>query len=142
HYRAFRPCPSLEKLRAQHSMLYPEFQKFGIHVMASQNADGEVILGDSHEYDAAITPFDHRRIDELILQYLRQMLTLPAPEPVAHWHGIYAKHPTKPFVVIPVRPGVTGILAAGGAGMTMSFGLAHEYFEAQSHRRNYAWEAA
>ncbi|MGL4420445.1 MAG: TIGR03364 family FAD-dependent oxidoreductase, partial [Gemmataceae bacterium] len=73
HYRAFRSCASLEQLRAQHSVLYPEFQKFGIHVMASQNADGEVILGDSHEYDAAITPFDHRRIDELILQYLRQM---------------------------------------------------------------------
>ena len=55
----------------------PEYGRYGIHVLASQNAAGEVVVGDSHEYDAAVSPFDKPEIDCLILDYLRKLVRLP-----------------------------------------------------------------
>jgi glycine/D-amino acid oxidase-like deaminating enzyme len=105
--------------------------KYGIHVMASQNECGEVIVGDSHEYDADISIFNSERIDSLILEYLRRILDLPDPSIAARWHGIYAKHPAKSLVVESPCDGVTVVSAPGGAGMTMSFGFAADWWDGQ-----------
>jgi FAD dependent oxidoreductase TIGR03364 len=124
HYKAFAGCPSLPMLRERLAEQYPNHLRYGIHVMASQNGAGEVVIGDSHEYGAAITPFDNPVIDRLILDYLATFLKLPDPTIAARWRGVYMKHPTEPFVVLEPAPGATAIIGVGGAGMTLSFGLA------------------
>ena len=123
HYKAFEGCPSLNELRARIARESPEFDRFGIHVMTSQNGRGEVVIGDSHEYGEDIELFDKSRIDSLILDYLKTFLTAELTIK-ARWHGIYAKHATEPFVVIEPEPRVKVINATGGSGMTLSHGLA------------------
>jgi FAD dependent oxidoreductase TIGR03364 len=124
HYAAFADCPTLPALRARVARDRPEFDRFGIHVMVSQNAAGQLILGDSHEYGADIDAFDKPAIDELILDYLNTFVNVPELRVVARWHGVYLKHPTRAVSILRPAPGVVAVTGVGGAGMTLSMGLA------------------
>jgi FAD dependent oxidoreductase TIGR03364 len=126
HYGAFANCPTLPELRRRLDAELPEHRRLGIHVMAAQNGRGEVVIGDSHEYGDAIEPFDKVHIDELILDYLRTFVTIPELTIAARWHGVYVKHPSEPYVVARPGPNVLAVTGVGGAGMTLSFGLAEQ----------------
>jgi D-hydroxyproline dehydrogenase subunit beta len=132
HYRAFERCRTLPAVKKRFADTMPEHVKYGIHVMASQNELGEVVIGDSHEYDADISPFDKPHIDRLILDYLSNMLRLPDPTVARRWHGVYAKHPTVSQFVAEPQPGCHVLSSPGGAGMTLSFGLADNWWDAHS----------
>jgi len=140
HYESFKACPSLAALRARIAATMPEYVRFGIHVMASQNELGEVVIGDSHEYDADIGIFDKPAIDDLILKYLTRMLRLPDATIAARWHGHYAKHPSRALVVANPQPGVTLLAAPGGAGMTLAFGFARDWWDAHNNARLFSQE--
>lgn len=124
HYASFAGCPTLPALQARIRKQAPELDHYGIHVMASQFPDGEVVLGDSHEYDDAITPFDKAEIDELMLRELRRVIRLPDWSIRERWHGIYAKHPERVVFESAVSDSVHIAAGTGGAGMTLAFGLA------------------
>jgi FAD dependent oxidoreductase TIGR03364 len=124
HYASFRNCPSLPALCRRIADETPWFDRLGIHVLVSQNGHGELTIGDSHEYGATIEPFDKSEIDKLILDYLQTFLPTPGLRIGSRWHGLYVKHREEPYVVVHPAPAVTAITGVGGAGMTLSFGLA------------------
>ena len=126
HYPTFEICSSLPALRARVARESPEFDRWGIHVMASQTASGEVTLGDSHEYGLEVNIFDRPVISQLILDYAQRHLRLLSFEIAEEWHGVYAKHPDKPFVRFSPAAGVEVITVTSGIGMTLSFGLAEQ----------------
>jgi FAD dependent oxidoreductase TIGR03364 len=128
HYAAFEACGALAALRQRIAAETPELDQYGIHVMASQHPDGHVVLGDSHEYGDAIEPFDKRAIDELILRELRKVIELPDWTIEQRWHGTYGKLADRECFIAQPRPGVFVFTATGGAGMTMSFGLAERFW--------------
>lgn len=124
HYAAFHDCPTLKTLQARIDRETPDLPRYGIHVMASPFPNGEVILGDSHEYGDEISPFDKSEIDDLILRESRKVFRLSDWTIRQRWHGVYAKHPSLPVFEQPAAEGVHVFVGTGGAGMTMSFGLA------------------
>jgi len=126
HYPNFKGCPTLPALQNRIASQAPELDRFGIHVMASQNHLGQVVLGDSHQYGDDIEPFDTCDIDKYILRELSKILTLPTWQQQAHWHGVYAKYADGLFYEQLVAPGVRIFTGLGGNGMTLSFGLAED----------------
>ena len=124
HYTSFTDCPTLPALKRRLDSELPEYRRYGIHVMATQNGLGELVLGDSHEYGDDIGIFDNPCIDELVLKYLRGFLSVPGLEIASRWQGVYIKHPSKPWVVADLGGNAIAVTGVGGAGMTLSFGLA------------------
>jgi len=124
HYRAFEACASLAQLVQRLDRDLPAYGRYGIHVMAAQNGAGEITIGDSHEYGPALAPFDETLIDDLILSYLRTFVVAPQLRIASRWHGTYIKHPTAAYTVVEPAPHVVVVTGVGGAGMTLSFGLA------------------
>jgi FAD dependent oxidoreductase TIGR03364 len=123
-YKAFAICHTLPRLQARIAEEKPEYERWGIHVLASQTADGAITLGDSHEYGLDVDIFDRASIEELILSEARNFLRLPCWRIAERWHGVYALHPQRPFFEAEPAPGVRIVTAPGGSGMTLSFGLA------------------
>lgn len=128
-YESFQVCGTLPALRQRIAAETPEYDRWGIHVLVSQSAANELTVGDSHEYGLAVDPFDRTGIDELILRYARGFLRAPNFEIAQRWHGVYAKHPEKPYLSLSPASHVRVVTAAGGAGMTLSFGLAEKTVE-------------
>jgi len=126
HYRSFECCPTLPALKQRIASESPWFDRHGIHVLVSQNDAGELTLGDSHEYGDSGSPFDKTEIDDLILGYLRTFLNAPELRIASHWHGVYAMHQDQSAVVLQPLPRVTVVTGVGGAGMTLSFGIAEQ----------------
>ena len=126
HYKNFQDCPSLPALRQHFETELPDYVRYGIHVMASQHARGEITIGDSHEYNEAITPFDKEEINELIVAYLRTFLHIPNLQIVERWNGVYAAHADELCWTNRPASGATIVASPSGRGMTMSFGIAEK----------------
>jgi FAD dependent oxidoreductase TIGR03364 len=123
-YKAFQMCGTLAKLKERVAREKPEYEKYLIHVLVSQTADGAITLGDSHQYSACVDIFDKPEIDELILREAETFLRLPDFRVVERWHGVYSTHPDKPFFEAEPAAGIHIVTAPGGSGMTLAFGLA------------------
>ncbi len=126
HYQAFAACPSLKKVDERYDHELNDFKTHGIHVLLSQNNDGELIIGDSHHYGQTHEPFDREDIDQIILNYLKTFVSFGDFKITERWHGIYPKLSGKLNLVFEPEPNVTIVNGLGGAGMTLSFGLAEE----------------
>lgn len=126
HYESFAGCAALPALKARLAEDWPAQVAFGVHVLLSRHDRGELVIGDSHEYDDAIAPFDRMEIDALILDYLRTFVECGDLTIAERWHGIYLKSPKAPYCVLSPEQHVTIVAALGGHGMTMSFGLAEQ----------------
>ncbi len=125
-YPSFAICKTLAALKRRIADETPEYDRWGIHVLVSQTAQGELTLGDSHELGLDVDVFNKSEIDELVMRNLRTFLAAPQLDIRQRWHGVYAKHPECPYVSYAPAGNVRVVTAAGGSGMTLSFGLAEQ----------------
>lgn len=126
HYEAFEHCVSLEAVRRRFESEMPFAREKSIHVLLSQTAEGELTIGDSHDYGLTHEPFASERVDREILGYLKTFADVPSLEISERWQGIYPHLEDGSELISHPEPSVTIVNGLGGAGMTLSFGLAEE----------------
>jgi FAD dependent oxidoreductase TIGR03364 len=127
HYKSFEAAASWKSLKARYEATMQEYLQWGIHVMISQNGESEITVGDSHEYGDVHDPFDKQFINDMIMDYLKKFTSLKSYSQLQSWQGIYPKRTNGATEFVQeVAPGVTVVNGLGGAGMTLSFGLAEE----------------
>ncbi len=127
HYQSFKTAESLAALKQRYTEEMADYLEWGIHVMVSQNGRGELTIGDSHEYGLTHDPFDKEFIHRMILDYLRKFARFRDWSVAETWNGVYAKSTDgEPDLFFSPEPFIYVINSLGGAGMTLSFGLAEE----------------
>lgn len=130
HYKGFASAPSLPQLKKHYEETMPDYLKWGIHVMVSQNGEGELTIGDSHEYGRHIDPFDRSFINTMILDYMKTFAQYKDWTLAQNWNGIYPKLlNSENHFYKQMESGVHIINGLGGNGMTLSFGLGEELVE-------------
>lgn len=137
HYAAFAHCESLTALRHRFQDEMPFHLEHGIHVLVSHTATGEITIGDSHHYADTHDPFEREDINRAILDYFSGFAAVPDAQIAERWHGVYPSLPDgRAELVVRPEPGVTVVNGLGGAGMTLSFGLAEEVLRESPARSN------
>ena len=126
HYDCFKKCKTLAPVKDRFARELPFYVENGIHLLLSETALGELTIGDSHQYGLTLEPFDRDDIDHAILEYLATFAHGPNFEIVERWHGIYPKVSGRTEFIANPEEGVQVVTGLGGAGMTLSFGLADE----------------
>ena len=128
-YPGYIAHPSGEALRARVAADAPDLLERGIHLIVTQLPGGDLILGDTHEYGEAVSPFGDEQLDELVLAQARTLLGADELTVRERWHGIYPVADGDPFLIAQPLPGVAVVEVVAGIGMTTGLGVASLTFD-------------
>lgn len=130
HYSSFSELKSLDEVRKFYQNYDNRYLENGIHILVSQHSNGEFIIGDSHEYGDTMYPFDNEELNQLILDYLYSWTHFKDLNIIRRWNGTYLKMTDgSTELIFDIDDKTTIVNGLGGAGMTLSFGLAEEIVE-------------
>lgn len=121
HYGAFSDLPEVAMLREEVATRHPALIEHGIHLLVSPTPDGDLIVGDSHDYADDPSPFNASAIDEMLLSLAEETLGGEL-QVVERWQGVYGARTEAseaPFSVLRVAPNVTGVFMHAGVGMSV-----------------------
>jgi FAD dependent oxidoreductase TIGR03364 len=124
-YRGFSELPGAGRLEDRLRQEAPRALQHGIHLIVVQSADGSLVVGDSHQYGAAMPPFVPAEAEELILGEMQRMLCLGHYQVEERWTGIYPSGNQDAFIET-VLPDVQLLSVISGTGMSTAFALAEE----------------
>ncbi len=121
HYGAFSDLPAAQHLRLLIENQQPELLERGIHLLISPSPEGDLIIGDSHDYGLQASPFNYERTDEVLLDLARSVLACPV-KVIERWQGVYGAKGPGPYSVL--RPDGQTWISLMHTGLGMSTGLA------------------
>jgi FAD dependent oxidoreductase TIGR03364 len=128
-YASFRLCPAWQKL--QEEAVGPEVLRRGIHILMVQDADGSVVIGDSHEYAPGdLDEILDVRTEELILAEAARLAREASGPIAARWQGVYALCPDAELFRETIDGVVHLVTGIGGKGMTTGPAVARETIDA------------
>lgn len=125
-YLGYSELSAAALLRARLGAEQPEHLAHGIHLIAVQGGDGDLVVGDSHAYGWSPEPFAADRIDALILEELHAILRLTECRVVERWIGTYASLPDALVVRDAPAPAIRLVIVTSGTGASTAFAIGEE----------------
>jgi hypothetical protein len=128
-YESFQECPSYKSIKAKEDS-NSFWKKWGVHILFKQEADGSIILGDSHEYaDVQMKDGIDFYLREEITRYFinegAKIFNLEHWEIDDQWLGIYSQCKTQDIFQHNIDDKIYIVTGIGGKGMTASPGFSH-----------------
>jgi D-hydroxyproline dehydrogenase subunit beta len=128
-YLGYAELPEAAALQARLEVEQPQMLAQGIHLIAVQGRDGDLIVGDSHHYERSPSPFAEEGVDELILAELATVLRLPDARVRERWTGTYAHLPDRLAVIDAPEPEVRLVMVTSGTGASTAFAIGQEVID-------------
>jgi glycine/D-amino acid oxidase-like deaminating enzyme len=125
-YAGYAALPEAQALCARLQAEQPRHLEHGVHLIVVQNADGTLVVGDSHHYAPTPDPFAQEAVDRLILDEFETVFGRPAPPVVERWTGTYASAPDCNVVIDAPALGVRLVMVTTGAGASTGFAIGEE----------------
>jgi FAD dependent oxidoreductase TIGR03364 len=124
-YGGYAELPQAALLRERLEADRPRHLAHGVHLIVVQNADGSLVVGDSHDYAATPDPFASEAVERLILDEFEAVFGMQAPSVLDRWTGTYASAAGQNVVATPTRD-VRLVTITNGTGASLAFGLAEQ----------------
>jgi D-hydroxyproline dehydrogenase subunit beta len=134
-YRGFSALPAAAPLRSALERRAPHVIAYGIHLIVVQNADGSLIVGDSHDYGATGDPFFSTHVEEAMLELCRETLNVPSGGVIERWIGFYPQSDEREWFVDAPDEHTRLVQVTTGNGMSTAFALAEEVIEELGAKR-------
>jgi D-hydroxyproline dehydrogenase subunit beta len=132
-YLGYAALPEAAALRARLEVEQPDHLANGIHLIVAQNADGSLVVGDSHHYAATPDPFASAEVERLILAEFAAVFGVTPPV-LERWIGTYASADRHSLVEAPLD-NVRLVTVTSGTGASTSFALAEEVIGELVHQK-------
>lgn len=124
-YGGYADLPQAAALRARLEAEQGEALANGVHLIAVQDADGALVVGDSHHDADTPDPFASEAVERLILDEWRAATGRAAPAVLDRWIGTYARGATGSLIAAP-HPRVRLAVVTAGNGASTAFAFAEE----------------
>lgn len=115
--------PAATALREEIRTHRPELLEIDANVMLTQQADGTLLVGDSHARHDSAAPFLDERWSQILLDEIAELLGAPRLEVLERWQGLYATSRTQDILRAEPLPGVHVVSVTTGVGMTVGLAL-------------------
>ncbi len=125
-YLGYAELPAAAALRARLEAEQGAHLANGVHLIVVRSADGSLVIGDSHHYDATPDPFAPASVDDLILDEYGAVFEGPLPRLTEHWIGTYASSPDRLMLVDKPADALRIVIITSGTGASTSFAIAEE----------------
>jgi D-hydroxyproline dehydrogenase subunit beta len=122
-YHGYADLPQAKALARRIEGEQPRALAHGVHLIAVQDADGSLVVGDSHHYDDLPLPFAPAEAEALILQEFEQATGLTPPPVIARWTGVYPISNQRAFLVDKPSPQVRLVIVTSGTGASTAFAI-------------------
>jgi FAD dependent oxidoreductase TIGR03364 len=125
-YLGYAALPAAATLRARLEADQAAELAQGVHLIVVQGADGELIVGDSHDYGPVAEPFMAAHVERLILGEFQAATGMAPPPVVERWTGAYAWSPKTDVLIAEPAPRTRLVVVTAGNGASTAFALAEE----------------